>query len=275
MNLKLRTTPRIKAMISAAAAERSALCLLGALSVALSATLSGCGSNVVPIKVGPITFTDSNGKHVSKPESLTAGASNSMEATVAKDVQLLGVNWTVACGSKPPTGTPLPPGTPVDDSCGTFTPVHTASGPVPSYATSGAGVVTLYTAPAAPPKEGVVTLYAASTSDPTRYSYLTLPIVGGAIAIEFGSVPPTSLTVATSAVFKAVLTNDYAAAGATWSVTCGTSDCGSFSPQITSSGVATTYLAPSAVPPSGSVVITATSVTDSTKSISATVAIAP
>lgn len=71
---------------------------------------------------------------------------------------------------------PLPPNQPVDMSCGTFTPTHTLTGPVPQYATSGSGIVTFYTAPAAVPKDGTVTLYVSATSDPSQYSTVTLMV---------------------------------------------------------------------------------------------------
>ena len=258
-------------------AQKLALvCASAACLAIIGATLIGCSATGSLIQVGHITTTDANGNPVSSPvKSLTAGTVIYVDVTVANDTALLGVNWTVACGSAPPPGSPLPPGVTEDDSCGTFTPVHTATAPVPSYASSGAGIVTLFTAPAAPPKEGVITLYAAATANPSRYSSLTLPIVGAPISIQFGSVPPSSIQVDATASFKAVLTNDYASGGASWSVACGSSDCGSFNPDKTANGVATTYQAPSAVPTGGAVIISATSVTDPTKSISTTVTIGP
>jgi hypothetical protein len=57
-------------------------------------------------------------------------------------------------------------------------------------------------------------------------------------------------------------------------VTCGSSGaCGSFNPTTTVSGTPTTYTAPSAVPTGNTVTVTATSVTDSTKSAPATITI--
>jgi hypothetical protein len=243
---------------------------------AIGAILAGCSASKPLVGVGAIAITDANGKPSSTAlKSLAAGDVIYVDVTLVNDNALLGANWTVACGSAPPPGSPLPPGVTEDDSCGTFTPVHTATAPVPSYASSGAGIVTLFTAPAAPPKEGVITLYAAATANPSRYSSLTLPIVGAPISIQFGSVPPSSIQVDGTASFKAVLTNDYAAGGATWSAACDSSDCGSFTPDTTASGVVTAYQAPSTVPAGGTVVISATSVTDPTKSISTTVTIGP
>ncbi len=194
-------------------------------------------------------------------------------ANVANDTALLGVDWTVSCASALPVGTPLPPGQVVDTSCGFFTPAHTIAGPLPGYAVNGAGYVTFYTAPAAPPKGGTVTLYAAATADHTRYSVVTLTINGLPIAINFAQVPPATLAVNSTAQFQVALSNDYNAAGANWTVSCGSSNCGSFSPAQTASGIATTYTAPATAPAGGSVTITATSVADATKSVSATVGI--
>jgi hypothetical protein len=249
---------------------------LWASSLCAAALLVGCSASKTPVQVGNIKFTDANGKvSGNKLTAVSAGAAIYVDVQLADDKQLLGVDWTVTCGSAPPPGSPLPPGVTQDDSCGIFLPVHTASAPVPSYASSGAGVVTLFTVPASPPKQGVVTLYAAATADHSRYSSVTLTVVGLPISIQFGSVPVSSLPVNGTVAFKAVLTNDYVSGGVNWSAACGASSCGTFSPAKTASGVATTYTAPATVPPGGTVVISATSVTDPTKSISSTVTIEP
>jgi hypothetical protein len=251
-------------------AQACAVSLLSAVAL-----LTGCSGGKIPVDVGAISFTDVNGNPAAKPAALNAGAPIYADVQLNNDKMLLGVDWTVACGSAPPPGSPLPPGVTQDDSCGIFTPVHTATAPVPSYAASGAGVVTLFTAPATPPKEGVVTLYAAATADHSRYSSVTLTVVGLPISIQFGSVPVSTVPVDGVASFKAVLTNDYVSGGVEWSATCGASSCGSFSPAKTATGVATTYTAPSSVPAGGTVVISATSATDPTKSISTSVTVEP
>ena len=246
---------------------------LGAL-LAAEACSSKTSSNL--IQVSPIAFTDANGNELGGTNTtMTAGSTVYVDVALTNDKALLGVDWTVDCGSAPPPGTPLPPGVTENDSCGTFTPVHTASAPVPSYASSGAGVVTLFTAPPSPPKNGVVTLYAAATADHSRYSSVTLTILGLPISIQFGTTPPALMPVNGATSLKAVLTNDYVSGGATWSVTCGSTACGSFTSTTTASGVATTYQAPTVVPPGGTVAVTATSVTDPTKQISAVIAIQP
>jgi hypothetical protein len=249
------------------------------LALAAITALCGCSSSSstsAKPQVVSIFFTDANGNTLSsQPSSLTVASGVYLDVTITNDTSNLGADWTVTCGSAPAPGTPLPPGVTVDDSCGTFTPVHTMSAPVPSFATSGTGYVTLYTPPAAPPKGGTVTIYAAATADPSRFASLTLTIVGLPISIGFAPQPPTSLAVNGTTALKAVVSNDYVAGGVSWAVTCKSSACGTISPAQTASGVATTYTAPAAPPTGGTVTITATSVTDTTKSVTATITIAP
>ncbi|WP_263357060.1 hypothetical protein [Acidicapsa ligni] len=240
--------------------------------------VSGCssGSSSAKPQVGVIAFTDVNGTPLTTPPTaLTAGQGAYLDVNVTNDPHLLGANWGVYCGSQLPPGTPLPPGQIQDPSCGTFTPAHTMSGPIPSYVTSGAGYISLYNAPVNPPKQGVVTLYAYATSDHSVFSTVTLTINAIPISIQFAPPPPTTLEAGTGAQFKAVLSNDTANAGATWSAICSASDCGSFSPAKTASGGATTYTAPIGVPTGGTVKVVATSVTDPTKAVSAVIQIEP
>ena len=94
------------------------------------------------------------------------------------------------------------------------------------------------------------------------------------ISVAFNPAPPTSLQVNATASLTAVVSNDSANAGVTWSVTCGSAGaCGGVNPTSTASGAATTYTAPAAVPTGNTVKVTATSVTDTTKSASATIII--
>jgi len=141
-------------------------------------SLSGCGADVTSKpQLGPIIFTDATGKAASTVTAMTVGKFIYLDVAVGDDPQMLGVNWTATCNNELPPGTPLPPGQSVDESCGFFTPVHTLSGPVPSYATGGEGIVTTYQAPASQPNPARVTLIASSTADPTRFSSITLSIL--------------------------------------------------------------------------------------------------
>jgi hypothetical protein len=253
-------------------------CGLAVAALSLLA-LAGCSSSAptAQIQVGAITFTDANATPQKQQPltSLTVSQGTYVDVALSSDPKLLGVDWTAVCGSALPPGTPLPPGQTQDQSCGTFTPGHTMSGPLPSYAASAAGYVAFYTAPAAPPKQGIVTLYASATSDPTKFSTVTLTINGLPISVGFAPAPPTSLGLSTSTQFKAVLNNDATGAGVKWSVLCASSACGSFTPTQTASGVLTTYTTPATIPSGGTVQITATSIVDPTKSATATITILP
>lgn len=235
----------------------------------------GGGSSSKP-QVGAIAFTDVNGTpQKTAPTSLTVGQGIYVDVNLTNDPQLLGADWSVTCGSAPPPGTPLPPGQPQDESCGTFTPAHTISGPIPSYVIDGKGYVAFYTAPAATPKQGVVTLFASSTVDHTRFTSVTLTIGGLPISVGFAPAAPSVLGVNATVQLKAALTNDATNAGVNWSVLCGSTACGSFSATQTISGVITTYTAPAAIPNGGTVKVTATSVADPTKAVSSTIQIVP
>jgi len=92
------------------------------------------------------------------------------------------------------------------------------------------------------------------------------------IVVTFFSPPPASMTVGSSTGITAVVANDPKNAGVNF--TCSPAgDCGTFSPDSVASNVPTSYQAPSTVPAGGSVTVTATSVTDSSKSVSATITI--
>ncbi len=250
-------------------------CVAGFIGGAL--LLVGCSSsNTWKPTVKDLTFTDVDGSALkTQPTSLTTGQGTYVGATLDGDSQLLGVDWSVVCGSALPPGTPLPPGQPEDNSCGTFTPAHTLSGPIPTYVTnaSSAGYVALYVAPPAPPKQGVVTLYAKATADPSRIETVTLNIEGQPISVGFAPAPSTSLEVGTTTQIKAVVNNDATNAGSRWSAVCGSNDCGSFTPVETTSGVVTTYTAPATIPTGSTVQVTAISVADPTKSVSTTITI--
>ncbi len=92
------------------------------------------------------------------------------------------------------------------------------------------------------------------------------------ILVVLSTPPPSSIVAGGTATVSATVSNDTAAKGVTWNCApAGT--CGSFSPMSTASGASTTYTAPASSPSGGMVTITASSVTDGTKSASATVTI--
>jgi len=131
--------------------------------------LVGCGGTSKP-QVGPIEFTSTSGASETDVTSLAVNGQVHLVATVKNDNQFLGVSWTVTCGSAASSV-----GTSIDTSCGTFNPAQTASGPVPSY--SSTGIITTYTAPSTVPKGSTVTITAHATALPSETSSITLTIV--------------------------------------------------------------------------------------------------
>ncbi len=77
------------------------------------------------------------------PPSMLESATAMVAAVVSNDPSNVGVDWSVTCGSA--------------GACGSFSPVHTAS-----------GGTTTYTAPAAVPAGNTVTITATSTADNTK-----------------------------------------------------------------------------------------------------------
>jgi len=239
-------------------------------SAAVCLGFSGCGGTSVKPQVGSITVTDLNGVAQPAIKTLTVGSGTYLDVTLTNDKSLLGADWSVSCGSALAPGSPLPPGQTVDTSCGYFTPIHTASAPVPAYSESATGIVTYYTAPSAPPKAGTVTLYASSSADHSQFSALSLVIAGEpiSVAIVASTAPPFTLSASGTMSLTGTLSNDYTVGGGSlsWSLSCGSSDCGSLSAAKTASGTAVTYTAPTTIPTGNTVTVTATSVTDPTES---------
>ena len=96
------------------------------------------------------------------------------------------------------------------------------------------------------------------------------------IAVTISTAPPNALEVSYTGTVGASVTGDTANAGVDWTVTCGSADCGAFSPSAhTASGDTLTYTAPATVPTGGTVTITAASTTDATKTAGVTITINP
>jgi hypothetical protein len=157
------------------------------------------------------------------------------------------VTWAVTCGS---------PGV-----CGTFGP------------NDDAAAVT-YTAPAAIPVGTTVTVTATSVADSSKSVSAQITIIAPIpISVSIPS-PPASLQVNAQSSLVATIANDVSAnPEVTWTVACATTACGSFSTTTTTSGAGAKYTAPSTIPTGGSVTVTATSVTDPTKSATAKITI--
>lgn len=178
--------------------------------------------------------------------SVAAGATQQFAAAVSNDSTNSGVNWTLT-----QNGTSCSPG------CGTITPSATAS-----------GVATTYSAPATPPPSDLaVTVTATSVALSAASRSATVSVL--AIII---SVAPASalLPGGTTQQFTPTVNNDVTSSGVTWilkenSAPCAPG-CGAISPTSTASGATTTYSAPAKLSASAAVVLTATSVRDTTKS---------
>jgi hypothetical protein len=224
--------------------------------------LSGC--SLSKPQLGPISVTDPSGGVQGQLISVIVNATVAVSVPVSEDGTNLGVDWSLTClGSSVVTYT--------TNVCGTLNPVHV-----------GSNINMLYTAPAYVPIGNTVTLTAAVTSDPSQQSSITLTILPQPITIAFlsASLPPAAMGASetgfpSTAQIAATVTNDPIAAGVNWTVTCGSSSCGSFSSALTASGSATAYTAPATIPSGGTVTVTATSVDDQTKTISAKIAIMP
>ena len=229
------------------------------LVLALLAAFSclGCGSTS-PTKAGPISVTDATGVIQGQLKSLAVGAKANVSMTPANDNPAEGVDWSVTCGGNPATGSIS------GNSCGSLSPTHTAD-----------GVAAVYTAPARVPIGNNVTIKATVTGDFSATSTVVLPIVEPQIAIQFVNTYGsnfTSLGVGSTGQYAVSVSNDITAAAVTWSVSCGSSQCGSVFP---ANGYQTSYTAPETVPSGGTVTLTATSNADSSVSASLIVTIVP
>ena len=203
--------------------------------------LNGCGGGSTPSEGGgtptPISVTVSPAT-----ASVQAGLTGSFTATVANDSAARGVTWALSgtgCSAA---------------ACGTVAPT-----------TSASGSAVTYTAPASVPNPATVTLTATSVSDSTKSAAVTITVTA---AVSAGPVSVTvspvrgGLTLGQSLGFTATVTNDVAGAGVTWTASSGT-----FSAQASTTA---TYVAPNSP---GSITVTATSKTDTTKSASATIGV--
>lgn len=226
-----------------------ALPALAALMAILSLVGCGGGPTAMPAPA-PISVAVSQ-----TSAAVTAGQPQTFSATVAQDAQNKGVSWALSgAGCSGAT-------------CGTLSATSSAS-----------GMPITYTAPFTPPTPPTVTLTATSVSDSTKASAITLMIGAPSPAIVVTVSPTTSnlQTGATQAV-AATLQNDSQNKGVKWTVSlpgtaCTAASCGAVTPTLSLTGVSVTYTAPTEVP-SGPIILTATSITDSTKSAAATITV--
>ena len=215
--------------------------------------LEGCGGGsnspapVPPPVPGPtgVVFISSPPTSLAVNASATVSAAAVFASSVAAGNRA--VTWTVSCGSA--------------GACGSFGP------------NADGGAVT-YMAPPAIPTGATVTVTATSVADTSMSVSAQITIVPPLPISVSILAPPASLQVNAQFSPVATVTNDTSAnPEVTWTVTCGATACGSVSPTTTRASTQTTYTAPAAIPAGGSITLTATSVTDPTRSASAKIAI--
>jgi hypothetical protein len=179
------------------------------------------------------------------PASVVTGTQVPIRVTVSNDASNAGVDWIVTCGAPP---------------CGSLNPAHTAS-----------DSATTFTAPPAVTKDTPVTISATASADTSKVLIAQVTLTPPVISLT--QPPPASLATSAVATVSASILNDPKNLGVDWTVTCGSSKCGSFQPAHTASDAPTTYTAPALVPSGNTVTITATAAGNLAETVSATVTI--
>jgi hypothetical protein len=185
------------------------------------------------------------------PVTVETVGSQSFTATVQNDSQNNGVNWVLS-------GTGCSGVT-----CGTL-----------SAKTSASGATITYTAPTALPSPATVTLTATSVTDGTKSATATITVTSIiAVTVSPGA---SSVEVGHTQIFAATVSNDGQNKGVAWSLSgagCSGASCGTLSANVSASGASITYTAPANVPSPALVTLTATSVSDVTKSAAAAITV--
>jgi hypothetical protein len=175
--------------------------------------------------------------------SVVPGGTTTVSATVSNDSMNAGVSWSCVPAN----------------ACGSFSPSTTAS-----------AVATTYTAPAVVPAGSQVTVIAKSVTQSFRSASSLVVITDPASEVRFDVSPPLTIHPGETVSVSASVSHD--AAGVTWS--CSPAEiCGTFSPASTGNEVVTNYVAPSPAASGTPITFIATSVTDISKSASASTSI--
>ncbi len=203
------------------------------------------------ITVVPLTVTITTPPN--SPTTVQEGATQSLVATVLGDVAGKGVNWTIS----PTTG------------CGSISPT-----------TANSGAPITYTAPAPPVAGCQVVATATAISDGTKFASTTLNIVPPVISLSWTTPPAPNLDASnvegsSQTGYTVTVTNDYANAGMSWKSSNGACGTMSATPGTTSMTYTATQDSNLTTGLNCVTTITATSVTDTTKSISATLNVLP
>ncbi len=184
--------------------------------------------------------------------SLQAGGAQQFTATVSNDSTNSGVAWTLTQD-----------GNPCSPACGTISPTSSASASPISY-----------TAPSSPPPSDVAV---AITATSVALSSATTSATVTVLALKVLISPISALLPGgTTQQFSASVISDPSHGGVTLALTqngtaCLPSDCGTLS----SSTSPAAYNAPAQIPSAATAIISATSVSDTTKSASAPLSLTP
>ncbi|MFL6304813.1 MAG: alpha/beta fold hydrolase [Candidatus Sulfotelmatobacter sp.] len=212
------------------------------LAAALAATNLGCGGASAAPPPPPVISVSLD----TTSSTLLESSTEPFTATLLNDVNNKGVMWTVSCAAA---------------SCGSVSPGST-----------GNGASTTFTAPGPPASDLTVTLKASAAADPTKSATATITIPALSV-----SVAPSSATVqvATSLDVNGAVSNDAGTGNLNWTLTENGSTCSPGCGTISgASGPVVTYTAPATPPTSNTtVMVTASSATDSSKSASASLLI--
>jgi hypothetical protein len=190
--------------------------------------------------------------------SVRAGGTQTFTATLQNDAQNEGVTWSLSgagCSAA---------------ACGTL-----------SSSSSASGAAITYTAPAQAPNPSAVAIAATSVADSTKKATTSITVLSApgapspSVSVTINPAGVSVQTGKTSGV-TATVQNDTLNKGVTWTLSgagCSAASCGTLSSASSASGAAITYTAPAQAPNPNLVTVSATSLTDSTKTASAIITI--
>jgi hypothetical protein len=218
----------------------------------VSIATAGCGitDSGIPKASESPTPTISVSLMQTPPSQVPVGGVAVVSATVSNDIANAGVDWVAICGSAP--------------ACGSFSPIHTAS-----------GAMTFFTAPLALPSGDTVTVTALSSTDHSKAATATISIISTITGITITQFPPSSYPAGGVLNMAAVVAGDPSKEGVIWKATCGTLDCstGFGALSHTMSGASTIFAVPAPSPTNPMIVgstVTITAFAAADQSFSAT-----
>ncbi|MCU1321297.1 MAG: hypothetical protein JWM43_946 [Acidobacteriaceae bacterium] len=225
-------------------------------AVTITATVTSNPSQASSVSLTVLSTPIAVAFSVAAPSSMEISTTARVAAQVTNDPLSGGVIWAATCGSV---------------ACGSFNPTISGN----TALVSG----TTYTAPPTVPPGGTVTITATSLTDTTKSVSASVEITGPpppppppqpiAISVQPSTVYVQRSGPGRSVTLTAIVSNDSAAGGVDWTLSCGTTNCGTISSH-TPSGGTTTFLNSSTVLVGGTITIKATSATDPSKSALAT-----